>query len=565
MTENNMKPTEVEIPEVKPSETEIPEVELPEVKPSEVELSVVGTIGSETTKEESSELKVDEILPQSDVSDNRLCKRIGIAICIIQLALSAVFAYFLFKINLLPTLHFALICGILLIICVTLFITQIFSLRKGIPGKILSILISLALLAGIIYTYQLYTNLRDFTTVGAITNLDRMVVAVLDEHPAQSLEDVKDLSFGVQFAIGGDEVEATIASINKTLETSIETREFVNMMAQIDALFGEYVEVIIYNEAFNGMLEEHREGGFLDYIRVIYVVDIETEVELEEVLVELDEDIFAGTDSYIVYISGLDMHGRITTTGLSDVNVLAVVNPTTRQILLVNTPRDYYVILPGISGEQKDKLTHAGTYGVHVSVATLSYLYQIEIAYYLRLNFTSFIQIVDAIGGVDVYSQYGFFASENGMFIQQGMNQLNGLQALAFARERMSIPGGDFQRGRNHQALITGILNRAMSPAVLIQAPDIISSVSESIDTNVPMEFINQEIRNQLNGRGSWSIMSVDAEGRVDSLPCFSLHGLRASVVVPYEESVAEIREKMIAVIVGDLYGVGESLQMLGQ
>ena len=545
-------------------------VETPKMKPlgSEtlgVEPGFAGCepIESETIREEDSGLNLDEIL-QNNVPSNRISKRIGFAICIIQLILSVVFIFTLSRLNLLPTIHLVLLCGILLMIWAIPFITQIFSTRKGIVGKVLSILISLSLIAGIIYSHQLYASLQDFTVEGrTVVNIDRMVVAVLDEHPAQTLEDAKDLSFGVQFNMRGDEVQATINSINETLGTSIETREFVDMMAQVDALFAGYVEAIIYNEAFNGMLEEHREYGFIDYIRVIYILEIETEVELEEIVLELEEDIFADNDSFILYISGLDMFGRITTTGLSDVNVLAVVNPTTRQILLVNTPRDYYVILPGVSGEQGDKLTHAGTHGVHVSVATLSYLYQLEIAYYLRLNFTSFVQIIDAIGGVDVYSQHGFFASESGMFIQQGMNHLNGHHALGFARERKNIPGGDFQRGRNHQALITGILARAMSPSVLIQAPNIMNDVSESIDTNVPMDFINDSIRGQLEGRGSWNIMSVDAEGRVDSLPCFSLGGLRASVVVPDEESVEAIREMMIAVIVGELFGEGERLEML--
>ena len=147
-----------------------------------------------------------------------------------------------------------------------------------------------------------------------------------------------------------------------------------------------------------------------------------------------------------------DVYGPISSKSRSDVNIIATVNPNTKQILLTNTPRDYYVPIPGISGEGKDKLTHAGIYGVEKSMATLGQLYGIEIPFYARVNFTSLITMVDLMGGIDVDSEVAFTTDGAGgaiISVQKGMNHFNGEQALAFARERYSLEGGDNQRGKD--------------------------------------------------------------------------------------------------------------------
>lgn len=138
---------------------------------------------------------------------------------------------------------------------------------------------------------------------------------------------------------------------------------------------------------------------------------------------------------FAVYISGIDTYGEISTVSRSDVNMLAVVNPANNSILLVNTPRDYYVQLHGTAGT-KDKLTHAGVYGIDMSRKTLEDLYGIEIPYYVRVNFSSLVTIVDTVGGVEVYSDRDFKS------FRVGANQLSGTQALEFSRERYSFSEG---------------------------------------------------------------------------------------------------------------------------
>ena len=196
-------------------------------------------------------------------------------------------------------------------------------------------------------------------------------------------------------------------------------------------------------------------------------------------------------DPFSVYISGIDVYGEIEQTSRSDVNIIATVNPKTHQILLVTTPRDYYVPIPGISRGQEDKLTHAGNYGVDVSMATLEELYQVKIPFFARINFTSLIDIVDHLGGVDVYSEYEFRTSRNSehvMDVQKGLNHFNGEEALAFSRERENVPGGDNQRGKNQQAVITAMIKKMISPQMLMKANSIIDDVSGNVETNMSQE-----------------------------------------------------------------------------
>lgn len=254
-------------------------------------------------------------------------------------------------------------------------------------------------------------------------------------------------------------------------------------------------------------------------------------------------------EPFNVYISGIDVYGDIDQQSRSDVNLIATVNPLTHKILLTTTPRDYYVTIPGVSGEQKDKLTHAGIYGIDTSVATLENLYDTEIPFYVRVNFTSVEEIVDVLGGVDVESELAFTTSEAAgavVEVKEGTNHFNGEEALAFVRERKALPTGDNQRGKNQQALLTGLIREAMSPKMLLHANSIINSVAGNADTNMSEKQIKSLIRMQLNDMEDWEIESVAATGDdTGKQYCYSYSGTPLYVTVPYEDSVNEIRQKI--------------------
>lgn len=260
-------------------------------------------------------------------------------------------------------------------------------------------------------------------------------------------------------------------------------------------------------------------------------------------------------DPFSVYISGIDVYGDITQQSRSDVNIIATVNPKTKQILLVTTPRDYYVPIPGVSEGYPDKLTHAGTYGIATSMATLEELYDVDIPFYVRVNFTSLIEMVDTLGGIDVESDIAFTTGEeSGLVVEvkEGTNHFNGQEALAFCRERHALAEGDNQRGKNQQAVIEAMLKKAMSPSILIKGPRLIDQVSGNTETNMSTSQLQELVRVQLAGMNGWDVVSVAAEGTSSTEYCYSYSGGPLSVIVPDDSSVASIQEKINAVEAGE-------------
>lgn len=250
-----------------------------------------------------------------------------------------------------------------------------------------------------------------------------------------------------------------------------------------------------------------------------------------------------------IYISGIDVYGDIHKESRSDVNLIATVNPKTHKILITTTPRDYYVPIPGVSEGKNDKLTHAGLYGIDTSVDTLENLYETEIPFYVRVNFTSVEEIVDVMGGVDVESELAFTTSKAAgavVEVKEGKNHFNGKEALAFVRERKHLPDGDNQRGKNQQALLTGLIKKAVSPMIIFRANGMINSVSGNSETNMSEKQMKALIRMQLSDMKGWDIESVAATGDSSGKQyCYSYKGKPLYVTVPNWGSVAEIKERM--------------------
>ncbi len=270
----------------------------------------------------------------------------------------------------------------------------------------------------------------------------------------------------------------------------------------------------------------------------------------EELGTYTEEHMLNITDEpFSVYISGIDVYGEIDKTSRSDVNIIATINPKTHKILLTTTPRDYYVTIPGVSGEQKDKLTHAGIYGIDTSMATLENLYNTEIPFYARVNFTSVIEIVDAMGGVDVESEVAFTTGKQSgaiVEIQEGKNHLNGKEALAFVRERKAFVDGDNQRGKNQQVLLAAMIKEVISPMIVFEANEIINCITGNAETNISEKQLKSLLYMQLDDMKGWEIETVAATGDDSGKQyCYSYSGNPLYVTVPDQASVAMIQEKI--------------------
>lgn len=261
-------------------------------------------------------------------------------------------------------------------------------------------------------------------------------------------------------------------------------------------------------------------------------------------------------EPFVIYLSGVDTRGELTENARSDVNILAAVNPVTKRVALVNTPRDYYVDLAGT--DSKDKLTHAGLYGVETSMETLGNLYGVNVDHYIRINFAGFISIIDALGGVDVYSDQAFTSVGSPGYYDpttfvEGWNHLDGKSALAFARERHAFASGDIQRGINQMKVIDAMLNKIKSPALLMGFSKIMDAASDCFVTSFSQDQISALVRMQLSDFAEWDIESYTVTGTSSSsTKCYSAKGQKLYVMKPDDSSVSKAREMIASVLGGE-------------
>ena len=363
--------------------------------------------------------------------------------------------------------------------------------------------------------------------------------------------------YGILQDLDREGTDGALAQLKEALDADVAYQEYQRLPELIDALLNGEVDAIVLNQAFLDLLEE-MEGyeDVMDLVREAVLKEVEVEIVQPTVPEETDpadstqpeqeKDLLA---PFGIYISGTDISGRITTRSRSDVNIMAVVNPKTRQILLVSTPRDYFIPL-SISNGVPDKLTHAGIYGVEVSRDTLGMLYGIDMDYYFRVNFRGFEKVIDALGGVTVYSEYSFRFGE--YFFYKGENELNGAEALAFARERKSFDAGDRQRGKNQMAVIKAVINKAMSPAILTSYTQILSALEENIDTSVPMNLVGALASMQLEEGGNWNVVTYSVDGTGDSKIPFSMSEY-AYVMQPDYKTVEHAKELIQSVLNGEI------------
>lgn len=462
----------------------------------------------------------------------------GKLITLIQLILAVGLIAVIWNSGLVPTKYLVAIIIVLLILFGVTFGLQYVKNKVYIVGIVLSIILSILQAIGIVYMLKADKLMADVG--GANYKTDNMIVVVKKDNPASNLMDASMYRFGTQTAVDQENTQTMLDNINKALGREVKVEQYGTVQELANALLEGRVDAAVYNQALDGLITDSIED-YSDKVRVLYHYGIETELEQETADVG---------EPFNVYISGIDVDGPIATNSRSDVNIIMTVNPNTKKILLTTTPRDYYVQIPDISGEQRDKLTHAGIYGVDASMRTLEQLYGIDISYYARVNFSSLVKIVDTLGGVDVDSDFEFTAG--GYQFKKGMNHLDGKQALAFSRERYSFEDGDNQRGKDQEKVLTAILNKAMSPAILSNASALIADVSDSVQTNMTQEEMAKFIKMQLNDGASWTIESQAASGNGDTQACYSSGDQPLYVMWPDEAVVQSISAKMNEILNGN-------------
>lgn len=376
-------------------------------------------------------------------------------------------------------------------------------------SQIIAGVLSIALILGAFQIARVSSLIGKVT--GAETETHTVNVVVMKDSTIEKMSDLEGVPLGANTAFDEKNITRTQERIEKEEKYEVTINPYKTYQGLIDDLYSGELEAIILSEAHASLLEESKEN-FAEETRIIQSYEFQDAVENTN-----KKDTNVNTDTYSIFVTGIDTYGPISSVSRSDVNMIVTVNPNTNQILLTSIPRDYHVTLHSFGA--KDKLTHAGIYGVNESMRTLEDLLssqvdeKIDIDYYLRVNFSSVQNIVDALGGVEVYSRYDFTTNAGGYSYQKGMNHVNGPEALGFVRERYSLPNGDFDRIINQQALITGVINKAMSPAIITNFGSFLNSVGDGFEFSMSDKDLNSIIKNQISTMESWEILSVQMKG----------------------------------------------------
>ena len=411
--------------------------------------------------------------------------------------------------------------------------------RRFIAGVLLSAVMTLVLAIG---GFALSRGVQALNTItGGEAEMDYISVYVCAEDSAQELADTREYVYGILKTMDRHVTDQALEKLNQELEVQIETQELRSIPDLLDALLSGDVDAILFPESYLVLLED-----LPGYENAASRIRVLTTLEFKD---ESEETANTEDDTFTVFISGIDTWGGISAKSRSDVNILATVNTKTHQVLLISTPRDYYVPL-SISDGVPDKLTHAGIYGIDVSKDTVGMLYGIDVDYYFRVNFSGFEEIINSLGGITVYSEYEF--STDGYYYAAGENHLYGEAALIFARERDAFQDGDRQRGRNQMAVIQAVINKALSPELLKNYSAVLEAVEGNFETSVPYSKIASVVRDQLDEGGDWNIVTYSVDGYGDTQVPYSL-SMPAYVMIPNQDTVNVAKELIRQVYAGEV------------
>lgn len=408
--------------------------------------------------------------------------------------------------------------------------------RKRHRQRVVSLV--LAILMGIGSALATGIASSTYSTVNTVTAASNKLAAiegvyVLKTDSAHTIQGARDYKFGVMIGYDADNTQKAVDKISGKVKKAITTIPENSINDSVSALYKGDVQAIILNESYvDSMADTDAYADFKKKTRLIYEVPIKKKATSNKA-------VDVTKNPFVLYISGSDTRSKILDTSRSDVNILMIVNPVTKQILLLNTPRDYYVKNPAANGAY-DKLTHCGLYGIDCSEQALGSLYNTDVNYYAQINFTGFETLIDAVGGITVESPQAFTAG--GYSFKKGSNTLNGAQALAFARERHAFNEGDNMRGENQMRVIEAVISKVTSDGgnTLLHYKSIMDSLSGTFSTDLTSKDISKMVKKQLDDGTSWNVQSYAVSGKTGMDTTYSMPGTKVSVM--YEDSTKVVK-----------------------
>lgn len=495
------------------------------------------------------------------MKENKVYKVIAILLSIVMIVLMAFFAYQLIKMDILPQNLFIPVILIFVLISLIL-ILWINLMAHGVVSKVFAmifvLLYTVSMGIGNFYVYKTDGFMQKVTDhkIGDVKNT--VSIIVMDDSNIKDLSSLKGKKVGRLNNVDKVGTNKLLKSVKKKKGSDyFKTKKFDGALSEVEALYNGEIDAMILNESYRGNVTSVEEyEHFSTETRVVYSTSYYTTKKNDSLVVS---DITK--NPFTILISGNDTTGDVSELSRSDVNMLVTINPKTSTILLTSMSRDTYVeTVCDADGDtacpegQMDKITHTGIYGLNTTRQTVEKFYDLKVNYSFRVNFTSVIDVVDALDGIDLNIEEGeqcdLFWANMKPGLPVGMHHVDGETALAFARERKAYADGDYQRVRNQQKVMQAIINRAISSSALVNYTSFINSLETAFETNMTYDEITDLIKYELQAKPDWKFETYQISGLGDELMCASL-GQAASVQVPDLNTVRIAREKIEAVMNG--------------
>ena len=426
---------------------------------------------------------------------------VNIGLTILYTVLVAFLLFIMFNYNFLSFrfLNIIITIGLLVVLAISIFLQK--AKKSTLVTTIILVVFSLISLVGVFGFKQMIDITNRMNQTAAFSEVEMSIVVPKDS----DIKDVNQLTtVQAPTKVDKNNVDTLMSALKKDKKVDVKVDDVASYQEAYDNLKSGKSKAMVLSGSYASLLESV-DSNYSSNLKTIYTYKIKK--KNNNSAKQVDSKVFN------IYISGIDTYGSISTVSRSDVNIIMTVNMNTHKILLTTTPRDAYVKIPDGGADQYDKLTHAGIYGVETSEKTLENLYGIKIDYYARINFTSFLKLIDQLGGVTFHNDQAFTSLHGKFDFPVGDIQMNSEQALGFVRERYSLDGGDNDRGKNQEKVISAIVNKLASLKSVSNFTSIVNNLQDSVQTNMSLDTINALANTQLDSGSKFTVTSQAVTG----------------------------------------------------
>ena len=434
-------------------------------------------------------------------TSNRSWGMVNVGLTILYAILALILLFTMFNYNFLSFrfLNIIITIGLLVVLAISIFLQK--TKKSPLVTTAVLVIFSLVSLVGIFGFKQMIDITNRMNQTAAFSEVEMSIVVPKDS----DIKDVSQLtSVQAPTKVDKNNIDTLMSALKKDKKVDVKVDDVASYQEAYDNLKSGKSKAMVLSGSYASLLESV-DSNYASNLKTIYTYKIKK--KNNNSAKQVDSKVFN------IYISCIDTYGSISTVSRSDVNIIMTVNMNTHKILLTTTPRDAYVKIPGGGADQYDKLTHAGIYGVETSEKTLENLYGIKIDYYARINFTSFLKLIDQLGGVTVHNDQAFTSLHGKFDFPVGDIQMNSEQALGFVRERYSLDGGDNDRGKNQEKVISAIVNKLASLKSVSNFTSIVNNLQDSVQTNMSLDTINALANTQLDSGSKFTVTSQAVTG----------------------------------------------------